>query len=159
MSLRAGPVSRWVLASVAAFGSLLSGCLACTEIGCVDQLLVVITPSEGERFAARTRWVIETATATRAFSCVVQTDEGGASQIEGGCELPGAFGDPTQLSFFVPLDATVTAAGTVSVRAQASGGTVVDAMDVPFAVESFQPNGPQCPPTCQRAELALVANR
>jgi hypothetical protein len=123
--------SRSILAATIALTAVLTACdgstdAACTEIGCNDGLFVVLRGTPGVEFE------IDASTSNgdvRNASCVVDPD--------GSCQI-GFYG-------FVPEDVTLAVSG---VDQQLS-------VTLEPAYETFQPNGPGCPPICRQATLEI----
>ena len=100
--------------------------VACTEIGCSDGLAVVVHGSSGVQYDVEAS---ATGGETRTGSCTIDAT--------GSCSV-FFYG-------FLPDEVTVAATG---------GGRQMSVTLQP-AYEDVQPNGPDCPPTCRQATVAL----
>jgi len=113
---------------------------SCTEIGCSSSVTVRF---DGD--LADGSYTVELAEADRPPSTCLVVMEGGQAEPASDCELQVAMVDGAlEASLFgAPTELVV---GLVSI----GGDTVVDAFLSP-SYETFQPNGDDCPPTCQQA--------
>jgi len=100
--------------------------VACTEIGCSDGLAVVVHGLLGAQYDVDAS---ATGGETRTGSCVIDAS--------GSCSV-FFYG-------FLPNEVTVTI----------SGGGRQTSVTLQPAYEDVQPNGPDCPPTCRQATVAI----
>ena len=119
-----------IIVSMAVAASL-SACdgstdLACTEIGCLDGLSVVVRGTPGVEIEIEAS---EPSGDVRNATCVVLQD--------GSCRI-GFDG-------FVPEEVTVAV----------SGGGQHASVTVEPVYETLQPNGPDCPPICRQATVEV----
>lgn len=100
--------------------------VACTEIGCSDGLAVVVHGQSGAQYDVEAS---ATGGETRTGSCVID--------VSGSCSV-FFYG-------FLPDEVTVAVTG--------AGQQMFSTLQP--AYEDVQPNGPDCPPTCRQATIAI----
>lgn len=137
-------MTRCLAAALLVFASTvpLSGCFACTQIGCEDQVTVELTAASGALVEGAYEVTVvadgvpETCTLTIAADC----DSGSTCLQDSTCYLAYLLSGPQRVSLTVsgaPELVTVERAGVEVGRASFSP-----------EYEKLEPNGARCGPTC-----------
>jgi hypothetical protein len=138
-----------VLVAVA-LAAALSGCGACTLVGCASSVTVHFPPVGGVG-----TYVFRIEEEERTWSCTLTIPLPEPGAYPTNCDLQPmgpAVSDPEQFTFTsLWLDAHPSRARLVIER----DGTVLLDHTLEPVYQTSQPNGPECPPTCSAAVVDL----
>ncbi len=141
-----------VLLALATVG--LGACVLCTEIGCGDEFTVRL--SEGHTFGAGV-FTVTVSTEAEMYTCEATVNPDGSVPLDQtDCDPGMGFGAHEGVwRIRIPVTDRDPTDGTFSVRVTRAGAPVFERLEVPYHLEPYQPNGPNCPPTCMQAQIEL----
>jgi len=137
----------------------LSGCggvgLSCTEIGCTSELSVLLGLDgiEGD-LTVVVQWSDRTVTCTLPVEGDTDPQDGGCDDVSSG--LLQAF-DGGRRGATLSIGGLVDPGPVTVLVADAQGEVGRDTQTPTY--ETFQPNGPGCPPTCRVGEMTVDLSR
>lgn len=129
---------------------------ACTEIGCIDGLSVTFQPA----LMGKGTYTFDVTIDGTAYACDATIPLEGSSTVCGtggvvSIYLSGTELDPSKQSF--PGLHVEGAPKSVQIQVHRDKALVADA-DLSPKYQVTQPNGPDCPPTCNSAAVDVTTN-